>query len=173
MARTGDLGPVRALVTAHLVEIADIFALGPGALSVAQLWATSCHDYPRDFAYSDGAEDRKRDLAESLGRQGSQDFAPFSATAWLTRDLYDVGACLEWPDDPTATAPVAKGTKLPDVPVLVLSGDLDANTSTASSKEAAGQFPHAEFAEVRDAGHTPTSTPDGAKLVMEFITRDR
>ncbi|NUK03972.1 alpha/beta hydrolase [Streptomyces lunaelactis] len=57
------------------------------------------------------------------------------------------------------------------MPTLVLSGDLDANTSSTSGREAAAQFPHARFVEVKNAGHTPTATPDGAKLVMQFIAK--
>ena len=172
-ARTGDLAPVQDLVRAHLVELASIFALGPSVVSPALLWATTCHDYPQDFAYSDGAADRERDFDDSVRRQNAGDFAPFSPDAWLSRDFYDVGACLDWPNDPTAGAPFPKGTKLADVPALVLAGDLDANTSTTSGKQAAAQFPNARFVEVADAGHTPTSTPEGARLVMEFITADR
>ncbi|MCS7475727.1 alpha/beta hydrolase [Umezawaea endophytica] len=172
-ARTGDLAPVQDVVRAHLVELASIFALGPSVVSHALLWATTCHDYPQDFDYSDGAADRERDFDDSVKRLKTEDYAPFSPTAWLSRDFYDVGACLDWPNDPTAGAPFPKGTKLADVPALVLAGDLDANTSTTSGKQAAAQFPNARFVEVKDAGHTPTSTPEGAKLVMEFISADR
>lgn len=136
-------------------------------------WATSCHDYPRDFKFSDSFADRKRDYDKMVANLNANDFAPFSPAAWVTRDSYDSGACLEWPDDPTAETPFPPGTKLADVPALVLAGDLDANTSSASGREAAAQFPNAEFVEVKNVGHTPTATPDGAKLVMEFIARAR
>ena len=55
------------------------------------------------------------------------------------------------------------------VPVLVLNGDLDANTAAAWGRQAARQFPHATFIEVKGAGHTPTSTPQGIALILDFI----
>ncbi|PRY36738.1 alpha/beta fold hydrolase [Umezawaea tangerina] len=171
-ARAGDLAPVQELVKAHLLEMASIPAMGVGLVSEPLAWATTCHDYQRDFSYADSAAERQRAFADALARLKAEDFAPFSPKAWVTRDSYDAGACLDWPADPTATAPVAKGTKLADVPVLVLSGDLDANTSTASGEEAAAQFPNARLVEVAGAGHTPTITDEGAKLAMEFIARD-
>ncbi|MFI5933082.1 alpha/beta fold hydrolase [Actinoplanes sp. NPDC051494] len=65
----------------------------------------------------------------------------------------------------------AADARLPDVPVLVLSGDLDANTPTVSGREAAAQFPHAEVVEVEGAGHTPAQSPEGARLTAEFLSR--
>ncbi len=171
-ARTGDLAPVRDLVSAHLSETADINAYGPELASGALTWATTCHDYRQAFDYADSTADRERHFTDAVNRSSAKDFAPFSPTAWLTRDSYDLGGCLKWPKDPTAGTPFPEGTELADVPTLVLSGDLDANTSSASAKEAAAQFPNARFVEVKGAGHTPTATPDGAKLVMEFITQD-
>jgi pimeloyl-ACP methyl ester carboxylesterase len=77
--------------------------------------------------------------------------------------------CLRWPDDETAKAPFPAGAKLPGVPVLVLNGDLDGNTAAAWGRQAAAQFPHATFIEVKGAGHTPTSTPQGLALILDFI----
>ncbi|NUK10306.1 alpha/beta fold hydrolase [Streptomyces lunaelactis] len=170
-ARTGDLAPVQELVRAHLVEKAGNLTLGSELLSETLTWATTCHDYHRDFDYADSVADRKADFEKAVSRMKTKKFLPFSPKAWLTRDDYDTGACLEWPADPTATAPFPRGTRLADVPTLVLSGDLDANTSSTSGREAAAQFPHARFVEVKNAGHTPTATPDGAKLVMQFIAK--
>lgn len=172
-ARTGNLDQIQELVRDHLVTIATDFALGTKFVSQTLLWATTCHDYPKDFDYADSFPERKHDFDDSVKRLPSQDYIPFSTEAWLSRDFYDLGACLEWPSDPTAGAPFAKGTKLRDVPALVLTGDLDANTSIASGKEAAAQFPNARFVEVEGAGHTPTYTPDGLKQILDFIAQDR
>ncbi|QTE30501.1 alpha/beta hydrolase [Pengzhenrongella sicca] len=168
-AKSGDLEPLRAFVAASLTATADIASAGPDVVSVAQSWATICHDYPRSFDYADSVEARKQAHAVAQAELDDNDFAPFSASAWTTRADYDNGGCLEWPNDPTAQAPFAKGAQLPDVPVLVLSGDLDANTPSASGREAAAQFPNATFVEIPGAGHTPAVTAEGGEKILTFI----
>jgi pimeloyl-ACP methyl ester carboxylesterase len=79
--------------------------------------------------------------------------------------------CLEWPADPSAAPPIPDGSRLPDVPALVLNGGLDANTCSVSGRETAAQFPRGEFEEVKDAGHTVMVTPQGAKRAMDFSTQ--
>ncbi|WP_198029086.1 alpha/beta fold hydrolase [Actinoplanes sp. N902-109] len=168
-ARHGDRGPVRKLVRDSLRAQADVYSYGPIALSDAQQWTTSCHDYLRAFSYADSVPERTRAYQAALAGQHDADFAPFTADAWTSRADFDAGACLNWPDDPTARAPFGPGAKLPDVPVLVLNGDLDANTPIASGRAAAAQFPRARFVEVPGAGHTPASTPAGAAAMVQFI----
>ncbi|MFJ2173763.1 alpha/beta hydrolase [Streptomyces sp. NPDC087851] len=169
-ARTGDLAPVKALVTESLTHRAEIYAAGSGAFSDAVSFATTCHDYPRTFDYGDSVARRTAEYNSSVAALDPRKFALFSPEAWVTRADYDGGMCLRWPDDKTAGAPFPVGAKLPDVPVLALSGDLDANTATAWGRQAAAQFPHATFVEVKGAGHTPTTTPQGTALILDFIS---
>jgi pimeloyl-ACP methyl ester carboxylesterase len=172
-ARKGDKGPVRDLVRGSLLAAADTYSYGPAALSDAQQWATSCHDYLRDFDYADTVPARIRDYDSALAKENDADFTPFSAEAWTSRADFDAGACLNWPDDPSARPPFGPGATMPDVPVLVLNGDLDANTPIDSGRAAAAQFPRARFVEVAGAGHTPASTPAGAAAMVEFIRDPR
>ena len=76
--------------------------------------------------------------------------------------------CLDWPADPTAGSPL-QGRPLPDVPVLVQSGDLDSNTPLEQGRAAAAQFPHATLAVIPNAGHTPDLHPCGVAMALEFI----
>ena len=66
-------------------------------------------------------------------------------------------------------SPVAAGTAMPDVPVLVLSGDLDANTPSFAGRQVARQFAHATYAEIPNEGHTPTGSPCGMRLAVRFV----
>jgi pimeloyl-ACP methyl ester carboxylesterase len=168
-ARTGDLAAVETLVGESLTHRADIYAAGAGVYSDALSFATTCHDYPRTFDYADSVARRTAEYDSSVAALDPHKFVLFSPEAWVTRADYDGGVCLRWPDDETAKAPFPAGAKLPDVPVLVLNGDLDANTAAAWGREAAAQFPHATFVEVKGAGHTPTSTPPGLALILDFI----
>ena len=168
-AKIGDLEPLRGFVTDSLTRSAEIASSGAAAVSVAQSWATTCHDYLRSFDYEDDVSDRTTAYENAQAQLDDLDFAPFSGSAWTTRADYDNGACLSWPTDSTARPPFAKGTELPDVPVLVLNGDLDANTPSASGREAAAQFPNATFVEIAGAGHTPATTPEGVEKILTFI----
>ena len=168
-ARHGNLEPFRNLVRKHITASADAFSLGSHLYSETLAWAATCHDYPRDFDYADRLATRRADYNRVQARLSAKDFAPFSPMAWVTRADYDTAACLNWPKDPTAKSPLPRGAKLPDVPVLVLSGDLDANTSSAAGRQAAAQFPHATFKEFKGAGHTPASTPEGVQEILSFI----
>ena len=170
-ARRGELAPIREIVRAHLIEQAKVTDAGPRAVSIPQSWATTCHDYPRSFDFADSFAARRRDYDKHIARLDPEDFAPFSPAAWVTRDSFDTGACLQWPADATARPPFGPHAQLPDVPVLVLSGDLDANTPTPAGRAAAAQFPHAKVIEVPDAGHTPAQTPAGAELTRDFIVK--
>jgi pimeloyl-ACP methyl ester carboxylesterase len=168
-ARRGDLGPVRAVVRTSLLASATTYSYGPYVLSDAQAWAVTCHDYPRDFDYADPVAERTRRYTEARASLAGADLTPFSAAAWTSRADYDTGACLHWPGDATAQPPFPAGATLPDLPVLVLSGDLDANTPIEAGDAAAAQFPHATHRVITGAGHTPASTTAGANEIIEFI----
>ena len=51
----------------------------------------------------------------------------------------------------------------------VQSGDLDTNTPIEEGRQVAAQFPHATFAVIANAGHTPDSEPCGATMAIDFI----
>ncbi|AGZ42580.1 alpha/beta hydrolase [Actinoplanes friuliensis] len=168
-ARHGDLAPARALVRKSLLKSAEDYSYGPGLLSDAQSWAVTCHDYLRDFDYADPVAKRTRQYTSTQAKLDNADFRPFSAQVWVSRADYDTGACLRWPADATAQPPFPAGAAMPDVPVLVLSGDLDANTPIESGDAAAAQFPHATHKVITGAGHTPASTPEGVGEIIDFI----
>jgi hypothetical protein len=95
--------------------------------------------------------------------------APFSAQAWTATQLESGDSCLRWPNDRAASRPFPAATRLPDVPVLVVSGDLDTNTPSQSGRMAAGQFPHAHYVRIPNVGHTPEASPCGVSLGLRFV----
>jgi hypothetical protein len=59
---------------------------------------------------------------------------------------------------------------MPDAPVLVLSGDLDANTPSLAGRQTAAQFPRSNWVEIPNASHTPSATsPCAIALAMRFV----
>jgi pimeloyl-ACP methyl ester carboxylesterase len=166
----GDLAPLRRFHESGLLSLAAGLAEpDPTQHSFAQSHATQCHDYPRVFSYSDPPPVRRQVYDRALAALDRRAFWPFSPHAWTGAGFEAVDTCLEWPSDPTAGSPLAADTPLPDVPGLVLSGDLDSNTPSEAGRRAAAQFPRAVFVEIPNAGHTPTSEPCALRRIVRFI----
>jgi pimeloyl-ACP methyl ester carboxylesterase len=167
-ALAGDTAPLRRLVENYALGVAATLTQ-PSRFSPAQNVATACHDYPRAFSYADPPASRRIAYERALAAIEASEFWPFSPTGWTQAGFDAVDNCIEWPNDPTAGPPLPPGARLPDVPVLVLSGELDANTPSSAGRQAAAQFRRATFAEIPNEGHTPTGTPCPTALGARFI----
>jgi pimeloyl-ACP methyl ester carboxylesterase len=167
-ALAGDLAPLQRLVEADRLGIAAFYG---GDISAAQEYATQCHDYPRSFAYADTPAARRDAYVGARAAIDPRAFWPFSPAGWTqqTGPMEGRDTCIMWPNDPTASSPVAPGTPLPDVPVLVLSADLDTNTPSLAGRQAARQFPRATFVEIPNFGHSPDSSPCAVAVGIRFI----
>jgi pimeloyl-ACP methyl ester carboxylesterase len=171
-ARRGDLAPLRRLVETPALVDASVLAdpSGTGGATEGVFYAGACHDFPRVFSYADPPAARRAAFEQALAAIGARRFAPFSREGWLRAGFESPDWCLEWPNDPTAGLPLAPDAPLPDVPVLVLAGDLDANTPTPGGREAAARYPRATFVEIPNAGHTPDAySPCALALARRFI----
>ncbi len=117
-------------------------------INTALYFATTCGDGPFPWAPSDPVSTRLDDL------QGAINALAPGATgllgSWAVLDSAPVG-CAFWPA-PSGGTPLGAGP-LPDVPVLVLSGDRDIRTPTASAQEIAAQFPQGHVLVVPGSGH--------------------
>ncbi|WP_067698273.1 alpha/beta hydrolase [Nocardia jejuensis] len=158
----GDDGPLREFVTATTSE--------PGYENIDAYIAVTCNDYaPLWSATADRPqrEQQYRDaLATAPGGLGAFSAAGFGAAQ---RDGGD--SCIGWPALANHQRPDQMTEPMPDVPVLVLSGDLDAITPDANGKRAAARFPHATFLSVPNTGHVPDMEPSGCVtgIVAEFV----
>ena len=92
----------------------------------------------------------------------------------LSSAIVDRGnSCIRWPD---RHGPVQRTSgPFGDVPVLVTSGDLDANVPTAEGRLAARQFEHGQLVEVPNAGHVPEQEATGCAMSIstDFIRNQR
>jgi pimeloyl-ACP methyl ester carboxylesterase len=161
----------RVVATIRLTEIYAL-TLDPSTVSWAQLVATTCHDYPHPFDLGAPPQQRQAQYDRALATTVRDAFSPFRPAAWFQSGIWAAPACLGWPADPTAESPL-EGRRLPAVPVLVQSGDLDTNTPIAQGRQAAAQFRRATFAVIANAGHTPDTEPCGAAMAIDFIRRLR
>src|SRR5262249_28594048 len=121
-------------------------------------WASvTCNDFPTLWNRRAPVPARTQPYDQARDQLDPATFAPFTPQAW-TDGIYTAGNfCLRWPDrdGPTQTTDLP----LPDVRVLVLSGDLDANSPTADGSATARQYPHARLIEVPNTGHIPEADP--------------
>jgi hypothetical protein len=102
-------------------------------------------------------------------------FAPFTVHEWVTEPEEEFDACLDWPapahPDPPITIPPPYAPR--NLPVLVLSGDLDSLTTPAEGRQTARDMgPSARWILIRNDTHVnamddPVGCASG--LVQAFI----
>jgi pimeloyl-ACP methyl ester carboxylesterase len=143
---------------------------GPPDLALAA--SILCNDYPTLWDRRAPVSVRLRQFAARRARLAATSFRPFSARAWTSAIIDRGNACIRWPD--RGRLQRSSGA-LPDVPVLITSGDLDPNVPTAEGRQAARQFRHAQVVEVPNAGHAPEleSTGCAASITFAFIRNQR
>jgi pimeloyl-ACP methyl ester carboxylesterase len=163
-----DLAPLKRLVTVSRINEVGGFLIDPALMSLAAAAATSCHDYPRPYDLAAAPAERRAEYDRALAALDPKQFRPFSPRAWLGTEIDAGPKCLGWPADPTAGSPL-QGRPIPDVPVLVQSGDLDTNTPIEQGRPAAAQFPHPVYGIVANAGHTPDLQPCGVAMAIDFV----
>jgi pimeloyl-ACP methyl ester carboxylesterase len=136
--------------------------------SLALTTSVICNDYPTLWDRRASIPERTRDYHLRRRQLDPDVFAPFSPRAW-TNGIYDRGNfCLRWPDRDGSSQ--STGGRFPDVPVLILSGELDANTPTEEGRAAAQQFRQARMIEVPNTGHVPEHHEAANPCVMALQT---
>jgi pimeloyl-ACP methyl ester carboxylesterase len=136
--------------------------------------AVACHDYPTIWDRSRPLAERRAQLRAARAQLAPDAYAPFENDVWL-RSLYIdqiVRGCIRWPEPTRPDPPVPPGTMYPDMPVLVLDGDLDVITPMGDSIRAASLFPRATLVPVANVGHvTALADFDGCTsgIVRRFI----
>lgn len=152
-ARAGDSGPILRLASEDLGSTGN--GNYPRAYSAGLYMAVSCHDYPTIWSRAGSTHARRAQLRAAIGDVAPNAFAPFTKQAWLA-SLYEhqlVYGCLAWPAPSIADPPFPVGVERPDVPVLVLNGELDITTPFADARRAAAAFPNTTLVEIRNELH--------------------
>jgi pimeloyl-ACP methyl ester carboxylesterase len=182
-----DAAPLLRLVAEQL-SYDSPGGLDAGYFSAGLFLAAVCVDYPQPFDVSADAATRREQIKAALKGMalGQPDiYTPFtvaeaasSPVNWEKLDL-----CADWPAPPPfveAGVPVPSGTPFPDVPVLVISGDLDSITSPEEGLQAALSFPNAKQVVLRNTRHVALYSasaavpPEGGQVIYcvdEFIAR--
>lgn len=172
----GDRAPLLRLVAEATGGGTD--AGNPRAYSEGLDAAVACHDYPQVYDMAASPRVREEQYADALAarsRSHPNTYGPFTVREYAASDWQMLDWCLRWPsapDDNPAGPVYPPGGSYPDVPVLVLSGELDSITTPAEGAIIASQFPNATQVVVPNSFHvTALGDTDGcaSALVRRFI----
>ena len=143
--------------------------------------AVSCGDPPHIFDMhlppAQRLAERDRVIA---AREASAPgtYAPFTFAEYrrMPLDYTFIDECVSWPATAAAAKPLTfEGVRYPQVPVLVVSGELDNMTSVADGEAAAARFPHARHVVVVNSFHVnalPHARSEcAAVLVRRFMSQ--
>ena len=140
--------------------------------------AVSCHDYPQLFDMAQSRAIRKSQYDAAVANQIKVDpdiYGPFQIREYLKSDFSTQPLCLPWP---IATRnpwklPGPPDGRYPDIPTLVLSGELDTITTVAEGDLVAAQFTRSRHVTLANSTHV-TAMGDvykcASQLVRDFFT---
>ena len=142
----------------------------PTAYSQGDYVAAMCVDFHEPWEWSDTMPEREEKFANGMSKLPSDFFAPFSRAAGSNLGVSLEKQCLWW-QKPTPSSPVTlPNPTYPNVPTLVMSGDLDTLVATEEVRKVAALFPQSTFIKVEEAGHeTVTWTHCAANLQSQFF----
>jgi pimeloyl-ACP methyl ester carboxylesterase len=135
-----------------------------------------CNDYPMIWD-KEADEDLRREQLEQAIREYDPDaFKPFTPREMALSSEIGYLECLTWPE-PTALyePPVPEDGQAPDVPTLVVAGELDDITTPAEGKQVADLFPNSEYFDARNGGHVVSlydSHGPAARQIRKFLRRE-
>ena len=141
--------------------------------------AVACHDYPQLYDMTAAPAVRQQQYAAALDARSLSDpgtYGPFTIHEYADSDWQALDWCTQWPSAPAsnpAGPPMPPGGHYSDVPVLVLSGELDSITTPAEGDLVAGQFPNARHITVANSVHvTAVGDTDrcAVRIVRSFVT---
>jgi pimeloyl-ACP methyl ester carboxylesterase len=128
-----------------------------------------CNDVDTPWSRTDSPAVRRKKIDAALATMPVDAYAPFSKEAWTDNEAWDF--CVDWPA-PTRYEPVVPpGAPPVSTPALVLSGELDRQVPSFSSRTLLQQFTKATFLIVNDAQHVTVAGPGtcAADIVAQFF----
>jgi pimeloyl-ACP methyl ester carboxylesterase len=171
LAKKPDYRPLLRLVRPQMDE-------GGGSsrsFSYGLYYASICTDYPQLYDMTAPPAQRATQFAAAKHelRQSQPDiFAPFSIKQWVGSSVADYISCLRWPIPKVDAWPIPENPEYPNVPVLVLAGDLDSVTSPAGAAIVASRFPDSTLVPVANLNHVTALLDDPgctSVIVRRFI----
>jgi pimeloyl-ACP methyl ester carboxylesterase len=126
------------------------------AYSEGMFLAVSCLDYPQPFDMRASIEKRRvqyQHAVDRLRQNHPHVFAPFTVREWTKSGYGYFKDCIRWPKPTHWVHPVKPNQAYPDVPTLILNGDLDTVTSSDGAKDTAAHWPNSTFVRTANMVH--------------------
>ncbi len=157
-------------------EVAYVGGAGPVVSYSEGLYvAVACNDYPQAYDVTAPVRVRFHQFQRStarLHRHRPGLFGPVRTGEWVSSPYGYFDDCLRWPAPSRWVHPLPAHAVYPDVPTLVLDGDLDSLTSPEGARATANAFPDATFVETANTTHVSALVDfDGCAsvLVRRFV----
>jgi pimeloyl-ACP methyl ester carboxylesterase len=158
-ALDGDYGPLLALTEAEF-QLPPPDPLGDSrALGVV----VACNEYSAPFDLNHNFAKREAEFDRGLAALPGEVFGWFSKQGWVDSAWEQVDFCLEYPRPRFSSKlrPPYHGP-FPEVPVLMLNGDIDLQSPLESAKRAKQNWPNSVFLTIKDAPHVTIQTSECA-----------
>jgi pimeloyl-ACP methyl ester carboxylesterase len=177
----GDRVPLMRLMAETIAAVDSRDPSGdPTKWSAGLAAAVLCHDPPQIFDMRLAPADRLRDHDRALAerRRSARDtYSPFTIDEYraMPLDYSFIDECVGWPVAPPShpASQVGAHAAYPDVPALIMSGELDSITTMADGAAVAAAFPHGVQVRIANSFHVnalPRARSDcGAEIVRRFI----
>jgi pimeloyl-ACP methyl ester carboxylesterase len=169
-ALDGDYGPLLALTEATN-QLPPPNPLGGGsALAVV----VACNEYSAPFDLDDKFSKRKADFRRRLAKLPDDVFGWFSKQGWVDSPWEQVDFCLEYPKprfSPKLRPPY--DGPFPEVPMLMLNGDIDLQSPLESAKRAKKDWPNSVFVTIKGAAHVSVATNECALVTAVKFLKNR
>jgi pimeloyl-ACP methyl ester carboxylesterase len=158
-ALEGDYGPLLALTEA----ISEPPPPNPIGDSRAIGVVVACNEYSAPFDLDHKLPKREAEFERGLAELPDDAFGWFSKQGWVGSAWEQVDFCLEYPRPRFSLElrPPYLGP-FPNVPVLMLNGDIDLQTPLESAERARKNWPNSVFLTIKDATHVTVSTNECA-----------
>jgi pimeloyl-ACP methyl ester carboxylesterase len=142
----------------------------PREFSVGANAATYCNDQDMVWDRDQTPEQRAQAYAAALEALPDDVFEPFTIAGW--EEYWFPTFCIEWPAPDRFEPAVPAGATVPDVPVLVLSGDIDTIVPTETAEGLTDVYPNATVVHVAGAGHDAFAWgPCPNRIATRFINK--
>jgi pimeloyl-ACP methyl ester carboxylesterase len=147
-AADGDFGPMLALIEA--ITPPPVTGSGGSALSVV----VACNEYRAPFDLDHTIATRTAEFERGLAGLPDDAFGWFSKQGWVDSALEQVNMCLKYPKPlfSSKLLPPYDGP-FPDLPMLMLNGDLDLQAPLAMAEQAKQDWPNSVLLTIKDSPH--------------------
>ena len=164
----GDPAPLLRL-GAEIIPLVTDYG-DPTGYSQGDFFATGCVDAHEPWEWSAPLPERLRQFGDAVEDLPPDHFAPFSKAAGTSLGVSLEKQCLWW-QKPRPSSPVtASHPMYPNVPTLVMDGDMDSGVPMEEVRQVAALFPQSTFVTVAEAGHvTAAWTQCAATLQSQFF----